>query len=232
PRLRRGRGFGRGGRVSGWAVAVARDRGPGGRAVKRRGSVLPAGPLVHPGGPAARGTRREGAVRALHDDAALLRPVSDRVVDRRAARRRLHAAGPDRRGGRRRAAPAAGGERADRGSRHGPLPAEERRLRWTVAAVGRLLSAGFAARPARAALRRPGSGCSVGPSVYVQPGRDHRNVAPPLRRRARSPAAGMTPRQEVLRDALAAVPFRLATTIARARPAPAGEWTPQEVLRH
>ena len=42
----------------------------------------------------------------------------------------------------------------------------------------------------------------------------------------------MTPQQEALRDALAAVPFRLATTIARARPAPAGEWTPNQVLLH
>jgi hypothetical protein len=42
----------------------------------------------------------------------------------------------------------------------------------------------------------------------------------------------MTPDQRALRDALAAVPPRLATAIPVAHPAPAGEWTPREVLLH
>jgi DinB family protein len=42
----------------------------------------------------------------------------------------------------------------------------------------------------------------------------------------------MTPDQRALRDALAAVPFRLASAIPSARPAPAGEWTPREVVLH
>ena len=42
----------------------------------------------------------------------------------------------------------------------------------------------------------------------------------------------MTPQQRALRDALAAVPFRLAAAIPGASPAPAGEWTPREVLLH
>jgi DinB superfamily len=42
----------------------------------------------------------------------------------------------------------------------------------------------------------------------------------------------MTPDQRALRDALAAVPFRLAAAIPGARPVPAGEWTPREVLLH
>jgi DinB superfamily len=42
----------------------------------------------------------------------------------------------------------------------------------------------------------------------------------------------MTPEQRSLRDALAAVPDRLASAIPVASPAPAGEWTPREVLLH
>jgi DinB family protein len=42
----------------------------------------------------------------------------------------------------------------------------------------------------------------------------------------------MTPEQRSLRDALAAVPDRLDVAIPAAPPAPAGEWTPSEVLRH
>jgi hypothetical protein len=42
----------------------------------------------------------------------------------------------------------------------------------------------------------------------------------------------MTPEQRSLRDALASVPDRLAAAIPPARPAPAGEWTPREVLLH
>jgi hypothetical protein len=42
----------------------------------------------------------------------------------------------------------------------------------------------------------------------------------------------MTPKQRSLRDALAAVPDRLAGAIPTAAPAPAGEWTPREVLLH
>jgi hypothetical protein len=42
----------------------------------------------------------------------------------------------------------------------------------------------------------------------------------------------MTPEQRSLRDALAAVPDRLAAAIPVATPAPAGEWTPREVLLH
>ena len=42
----------------------------------------------------------------------------------------------------------------------------------------------------------------------------------------------MTPEQRSLRDALAAVPDRLAAAIPPARPAPAGEWAPREVLLH
>jgi DinB superfamily len=42
----------------------------------------------------------------------------------------------------------------------------------------------------------------------------------------------VTPEQRKLRDAVAAVPDRLAAAIASAPPTPAGEWTPSEVLRH
>ena len=42
----------------------------------------------------------------------------------------------------------------------------------------------------------------------------------------------MTPEQRFLRDALAAVPSRLAAAIPLASPAAAGEWTPREVLLH
>jgi hypothetical protein len=42
----------------------------------------------------------------------------------------------------------------------------------------------------------------------------------------------VTPEQQRLRDAVAAVPDRLAEIIPRAAPAPAGEWTPEEVVRH
>jgi DinB family protein len=42
----------------------------------------------------------------------------------------------------------------------------------------------------------------------------------------------MTPEQRLLRDALAAVPDHLAAVIPGAPPAPAGEWTPREVLLH
>ena len=42
----------------------------------------------------------------------------------------------------------------------------------------------------------------------------------------------MTPEQRALRDSLAAVPDRLAAAIPVASPAPAGEWTPREVLLH
>jgi hypothetical protein len=42
----------------------------------------------------------------------------------------------------------------------------------------------------------------------------------------------MTPEQRSLRDALAAVPDRLAAAIPRAARAPAGEWTPEQVIRH
>jgi hypothetical protein len=42
----------------------------------------------------------------------------------------------------------------------------------------------------------------------------------------------MTSEQRFLRDALAAVPDRLALAIPAARPVPAGEWTPREVLLH
>jgi DinB family protein len=42
----------------------------------------------------------------------------------------------------------------------------------------------------------------------------------------------MTPDQRALRDALAAVPSRLAVAIPVAQPAPAGEWAPREVLLH
>jgi hypothetical protein len=42
----------------------------------------------------------------------------------------------------------------------------------------------------------------------------------------------MTPEQRSLRDTLAAAPDRLAVAIPAARPAPAGEWTPREVLLH
>jgi DinB superfamily len=42
----------------------------------------------------------------------------------------------------------------------------------------------------------------------------------------------MTPEQRSLRDALAAVPERLAAVIPTAPRAPAGEWTPREVLLH
>ncbi len=42
----------------------------------------------------------------------------------------------------------------------------------------------------------------------------------------------MTPEQRALRDSLAAVPDRLAAAIPSARPTPAGEWTPREVLLH
>jgi DinB family protein len=42
----------------------------------------------------------------------------------------------------------------------------------------------------------------------------------------------MTPEQRLLRDALTAVPDHLAAVIPGAPPAPAGEWTPREVLLH
>jgi len=42
----------------------------------------------------------------------------------------------------------------------------------------------------------------------------------------------MTPEQRSLRNSLAAVPDRLAAAIPVASPAPAGEWTPREVLLH
>ena len=42
----------------------------------------------------------------------------------------------------------------------------------------------------------------------------------------------MTPEQRTLRNALAGVPDRLASAIPAARPAPAGEWTPRQVLLH
>jgi hypothetical protein len=42
----------------------------------------------------------------------------------------------------------------------------------------------------------------------------------------------VTPEQRRLRDAVAAVPDRLADIIPRAAPAPAGEWTPEQVVRH
>ena len=42
----------------------------------------------------------------------------------------------------------------------------------------------------------------------------------------------MTPEQRALRDAVAGVPDRLAAIIPRAVQAPAGEWTPEQVVRH
>jgi hypothetical protein len=42
----------------------------------------------------------------------------------------------------------------------------------------------------------------------------------------------MTPEQRSLRDAIAAVPDRLADVIPGATPAPPGEWTPEHVVRH
>jgi hypothetical protein len=42
----------------------------------------------------------------------------------------------------------------------------------------------------------------------------------------------MTPEQRALRNALAAVPDRLADVIPRAAPAPPGEWTPEQIVRH
>jgi hypothetical protein len=42
----------------------------------------------------------------------------------------------------------------------------------------------------------------------------------------------VTPDQRLLRDTLAAVPDRLAAVIPAAPPAPAGEWTPHQVLLH
>ena len=42
----------------------------------------------------------------------------------------------------------------------------------------------------------------------------------------------MTPNQRSLRNALAAVPDRLADVIPRTAPPPPGEWTPEQVVRH
>ena len=53
---------------------------------------LPAGPRLHRRRAAARGAPRQGGVRQLHDDAALLRPGRDRDLARRPPRRGHHAA--------------------------------------------------------------------------------------------------------------------------------------------
>ena len=66
---------------------LERDRDPG----------LPAGPRLHRRRAAARGAARQGGLRQLHDDAALLRPERDRVLAGRPTRRGHHAAGPPRR---------------------------------------------------------------------------------------------------------------------------------------
>ena len=149
----------------------------------------PQGHAFIAGRAARRGPARQGAVRELHDDAALLRPGGDRRVARRPPRRGPDAAGPHRRARRRGAAQAAGDHGPDRRRRHASIPDEERAVRRATDPLRRLLPPGRPARGPRPDRRGPG-GRGGGPApVHVQQRRGDRGLAAALSsRRWRSPS--------------------------------------------
>ena len=84
------------GRLPGRALAPAGDGRDRSSTRRDRHPGLPAGPRLHRRRAAARGAARQGGLRQLHDDAALLRPERDRVLAGRPPRRGHHAPGPPR----------------------------------------------------------------------------------------------------------------------------------------
>ena len=224
----------------------------GGVPTRDRDPVLSAGPRGHPRRRAPPGPPRQGAVRRVHDDAAVLRPEGDRRVHRRAPRRRDHAAGEARHPGRRRGPEAHVDQRPDRRPRRRPVPHEEHPVRRAAAHAPAASTARRACSRSwrrSSPTRRRTSSTSTSTRSTRSPSTESWRARVPGRRSARRPPrpapgpprdrGSMTPGQRRLRDALAATPGRPrppAATAAPCRPGPRrphpGSGRAREVLLH